>query len=68
MAIDKEIKDLLNEFGDKLLNDLRKSLKDKQRDRALISNLDRSIDPSTKFADGGLVLLCPLLVFQSVRL
>jgi hypothetical protein len=55
MAIDKEIKDLLNEFGDKLLNDLRKSLKDKQRDRALISNLDRSIDPSTKFADGGLV-------------
>jgi hypothetical protein len=54
MAIDNGIKDLLNEFGDKLLNDLRKSLKSKQRDKALISNLDRSINPSTKFASGSL--------------
>jgi hypothetical protein len=54
MAIDNGIKDLLNEFGLNLVNDLRKSLKDKQRDRALISNLDRSINPSTKFASGSL--------------
>jgi hypothetical protein len=55
MAIDNGIKDLLNEFGLNLVNDLRKSLKSKQRDKALISNLDRSINPSTKFADGNLV-------------
>jgi len=54
MAIDNGIRDLLNEFGLKLTNDLRKSLKDKQRDRALISNLDRSVKPSTKFESGNL--------------
>jgi hypothetical protein len=54
MAIDNGIKDLLNEFGLNLVNDLRKSLKSKQRDKALISNLDRSINPSTKFSNGSL--------------
>ena len=54
MAIDNGIKDLLNEFGLNLVNDLRKSLKSKQRDKALISNLDRSIKPETKFANGNL--------------
>ena len=55
MAIDSEIKDLLNEFGKQLVTDTQKSLKSKQRDQSLNSRLSTSIKPTTKFADGALV-------------
>ena len=49
MAIDNEIKDLLNEFGKQLVTDTQKSLKSKQRDQSLNSRLSTSIKPTTKF-------------------
>ena len=54
MAIDNEIKDLLNDFGKQLVTDTQKSLKSKQKDQSLNSRLSTSIKPETTFESGGI--------------
>ena len=54
MAIDNEIKDLLNDFGKQLVTDIQKSLKSKQKDQSLNSRLSTSIKPETTFESGGI--------------
>ena len=61
MAIDNEIKDLLNDFGENLLTDTRNSLKakldakaSKYKSRKVNSRLSATMKPQTTFESGGI--------------